>query len=203
MKVRALIALVLVLLATLGAGCKPAQPVTAVREDEELGLEVRVLNYTDEGLGVVYVNGVWVGSERRHAGGFGVAGAIGVPAKWHPGLTVEVEWQDDTLYRKDQDATAKANVPVEPYDTQNDHPSELWLAFMPGNKIKAIASSYGPGHEKFPADWKYPEDACMAEAACAIKFYSNRTPKSSVVGGQKIDEDRAGETQRPEKKKRS
>lgn len=177
-------ALVLVLLATLSAGCKPAQQVADASRDDELGLSVRVLNYMDEGLGVVYVNGVWVGSMRRHAGGFGVAGAIGVSAKWQPGQTVEVEWQDDTLYLKDHDATYKANVPVEPYDVQNDRPTDLWLAFMPGNKIRAIASSYGPGHVKFPGDWKYPEDVCMASAVCAKKFYPGRVPKSDVVGGR-------------------
>ncbi|CAJ4482420.1 lipoprotein [Burkholderia pseudomallei] len=180
MKIRTWIALSLVLLATLGAGCKPTeQQAAAAQQDEELGLSVRVLNYMDEPLGDVYVNGVWAGGMASHAGGFGVAGAIGLPAKWHPGQTVEVEWQDDTLYRKDRDATYKANVPVEPYDVKNDRPTDLWLAFMPGNKIRAIASSYGPGHVKFPADWKYPEKACAEDALCASKFGSKPTPQAS------------------------
>ena len=49
-------ALVLVLLAT---GCKPSQQAQAAPQDEDLGLQIQILNYTDEGLGVVYVNGVW------------------------------------------------------------------------------------------------------------------------------------------------
>jgi len=175
MKIRTWIAIALTSVVTFTAGCKPAQQAQAAAQEEDIGSQVRVLNYMDEGLGVVYVNGVWVGSMRRHAGGFGVAGGVGLPAKWHPGLTVEVEWQDDTLYRKDHDATYKAKVPVDPYDVKSDYPAVLWLAFMPGNKVKAIASSYGPGHEKFPADWKYPEKACMEDALCATKFGSKPT----------------------------
>ncbi|MHA2941258.1 DUF3304 domain-containing protein [Ralstonia mannitolilytica] len=177
MKIRTWMALVLVVLATLSAGCKPAEQANAAQQDEDLGLEVRVLNYMDEGLDIVYVNGVWVGSEKRHAGGFGVAGAIGVPRKWHPGLTVEVEWQDNTLYRKDHDATYKAQVPVEPYP--DGDPSSLWLAFYPGKKIRAIASRYTPLNPKFPGGLKYPEDACMADKACAAKFYPERMASSS------------------------
>ncbi len=100
-----------------------------------------------------------------------------MPRKWHPGLTVEVEWQDDTLYRKDHDATYKAQVPVEPYP--DGDPSSLWLAFYPGKKIRAIASRYTPLNPKFPGGLKYPEDACMADKACAAKFYPERMASSS------------------------
>lgn len=91
---------------------------------------------------------------------------------------MEVEWQDDTLYRKDHDATYKTQVPIEPYDASKDYPAVLWLAFFRGNKIKAIGSHYGPGHQKFPADWKYPEDVCMANAECAARFYSQHAGKT-------------------------
>lgn len=49
MKIRTWMALVLVVLATLSAGCKPAEQANAAQQDEDLGLEVRVLNYMDEG----------------------------------------------------------------------------------------------------------------------------------------------------------
>lgn len=172
-KIRPWMALALVLLAT---GCKPSQQAQAAPQDEDLGLQVRILNYRDEPLGDVYVNGIWVGGMPSHAGGTSVAGSVGLPAEWHAGLTVEVEWQDDTLYRKDHDALYGEQVRIEPYDLKNDRPSDLWLAFLPDNKIKAIASSYGPGHSKFPADWKFPFDVCVADTACAVKFYPRRDP---------------------------
>ncbi|ARU24292.1 hypothetical protein RSSE_p0091 (plasmid) [Ralstonia solanacearum] len=138
-------------------------------EEKEIGLKVQVLNYMDEGLGVVYVNGVWAGSMSSHAGGHSIAGAIGLPAKWHPGLTVEVEWRDNPLWEKDPNGLYKAQVLVEPYDIKYD--GFLWLAFFPGGRIKVIASGYGPGNPNFPADWKFPFDVCMIDAACAAKFY--------------------------------
>ncbi|MGH1510830.1 DUF3304 domain-containing protein [Ralstonia solanacearum] len=168
---------VLVVFAALGTGCKPSQSQAGKADaEEELGLTVQVLNYTDIPFGVVYVNGVWAGAMSSHAGGTKIAGAIGLPAKWHPGLTVEVEWRDDLLYEKDPNGLYKAQVPVESY--AEAHPSTLWLAFMPGNQIKAIPSSWSPGFPGFPSDLKFPFDVCMADAACATKFYPERIARS-------------------------
>ncbi|MCK4125303.1 DUF3304 domain-containing protein [Ralstonia pseudosolanacearum] len=162
--------IVMALCMALCTGCKPSQMQAAkASEEKEIGLKVQVLNYMDEGLGVVYVNGVWAGSMSSHAGGHSIAGAIGLPAKWHPGLTVEVEWRDNTLWEKDPNGLYKAQVLVEPYDIKYD--GFLWLAFFPGGRIKVIASGYGPGNPNFPADWKFPFDVCMIDAACAAKFY--------------------------------
>ena len=160
--------LVFVLLST---GCKPSHPEpTNAEADDELGLSVQVLNYMDEGLGVVYVDGVWAGGMSSHAGGTKIAGSIGLPAKWRPGLTVEVEWRDTPLWEKDPNALYKATIPVERYDTI--HSGFLWLAFFPGNKVRAIPSSTSPGFPGFPDGLKYPADVCQADPACAAKFYS-------------------------------
>ena len=168
-------AMVLALCAPLCAGCKPSQFKPAQpAANEDLGLQIRALNYTDIPLGVVYVNGVWHGATSSHAGGTSIAGSIGLPAKWHPGLTVEVEWQDDLLYDKDPNGLYKAQVPVQAY--AEARPDVLWLAFLPGQPIKAIPSSWSPGFPGFPSDLKFPFDACMADAACATKFYPERIP---------------------------
>lgn len=165
----------LALCALLCAGCKPSQSQTAkADEDDELGLTVQVLNYTDIPFGVVYVNGVWAGNMSSHAGGTSITGSIGVPAKWRPDLTVEVEWRDDLLYDKDPNGLYKAQVPVERYP--DGDPASLWLAFLPDHKIRAIASRYTPNHPNFPANLKFPFDACMADAACATEFYPERIP---------------------------
>ena len=175
MKIRTRIAIVLVLFAIFSAGCKPSQQAQAAPQNEDLGLQVQILNYMDEPLGDVYVNGSWSGGMSSHAGGTSVAGSVSLPAKWHPGLAVEVEWQDDDLYRKDRDALYKTQVPVDPYET--GEPATLWLAFMPGKKIRAIASRYTPLNPKFPGGLKFPYDVCMADPTCAAKFYPAKKPQ--------------------------
>ncbi len=176
MKKRTWIAIALALCAVLCTGCKPSQSQTAkAGAEEDLGLKVQVLNYTDIPLGVVYVNGVWAGAMSSHRGGTKIAGAIGLPAKWRPGLTVEVEWQDDLLYAKDRDGLYKAQVPVEPYDIKYD--GFLWLAFFPGNKVRAIPSNTSPGFPGFPDGLKYPAEVCRSDPRCAAEFYPERVPR--------------------------
>ncbi|AXV94645.1 DUF3304 domain-containing protein [Ralstonia nicotianae] len=177
MKKHSWVAIALAFCVLVCAGCKPSQsPSQAAKtaEEEDLGLKVQVLNYTDIPLGVVYVNGVWAGNMSSHAGGTSIAGAVGVPAKWRPGLTVEVEWQDDLLYAKDPNGLYKRQIPVEQYGVIHD--GFLWLAFLPGDQVRAIPSNTSPGFPGFPDSLKYPFDACMAEPACAAKFYPERVP---------------------------
>ena len=50
------IGIVMALCMALCTGCKPSQMQAAkASEEKEIGLKVQVLNYMDEGLGVVYV----------------------------------------------------------------------------------------------------------------------------------------------------
>ncbi|MGA3891526.1 DUF3304 domain-containing protein [Ralstonia nicotianae] len=170
--------IVMALCMALCTGCKPSQMQAAkASEEKEIGLKVQVLNYMDEGLGVVYVNGVWAGSMSSHAGGHSIAGAIGLPAKWHPGLTVEVEWRDNPLWEKDPNGLYKTQVQVEPYDIKYD--GYLWLAFFPGNKVRALPSSTSPGFHGFPDGLKYPAVVCQADPACAAEFYPEHAPHPS------------------------
>ncbi|CBJ39801.1 exported protein of unknown function (plasmid) [Ralstonia solanacearum CMR15] len=171
-------ACVLVLFAVLGTGCKPSQSQAADggSKDEPIGLTIEVLNYTDIPIGIVYVNGVWAGNMASHKGGNSIAGSISVPAKWRPDLTVEVEWQDDLLYAKDRDGLYKATVPVESYGIK--YGGTLWVAFFPGSKVRVIPSAYTPDHSDFPGGLKYPQDVCMADAACAAEFYPERIAHS-------------------------
>lgn len=170
---------VLVVLAALGTGCKPSQSRAADSrvKDEPIGLTIEVLNYTDIPLGTVYVNGVWAGNMSSHNGGNSIAGSISVPAKWRSDLTVEVEWRDDVLYAKDPNGLYKATVPVESYGIK--YGGTLWVAFFPGNKVRVIPSAYTPDHPDFPGGLKYPQDVCIADAACAAKFYPERIARKA------------------------
>ena len=138
-------------------------------QDSEIGLSVSILNYTDQPLGVVYVNDNWAGGMLIHGGGNSFAGSASLPRKWRPGLTVRVDWQDDTLYQKDRNALHSAVVPVSPYT--GNYPSILFVAFFPNQEIKVFPSSMGPGHPEFPEGLQRPETLCKANPICKEKFF--------------------------------
>ena len=138
-------------------------------QDSEIGLSVSILNYTDQPLGVVYVNDSWAGGMLIHGGGNSFAGSASLPRKWRPGLTVRVDWQDDTLYQKDRNALHRAVVPVSPYT--GNYPSILFVAFFPNQEIKVFPSSMGPGHPEFPEGLQRPETLCKANPICKAKFF--------------------------------
>jgi hypothetical protein len=138
-------------------------------KDEGIGLIVSILNYSDEHIGVVYVNDSWAGSMPYHRGGSSFAGSVGLPSKWRPGLTVTVHWQDDALYQKDRNGLHVAEVPIEPYTDKS--PSILFLAFLQGGSIKAYPTSFGPGHPDFAGGLQRPDDVCKADPACKAKFF--------------------------------
>ncbi|MDD1965956.1 DUF3304 domain-containing protein [Pseudomonas putida] len=138
-------------------------------KDEGLGLGISILNYADQPLGVVYVNDIWAGNMPSHSGGSSLAGSVGLPSKWRPGLKITVHWQDDELYKKDRDALHVTEVSIEPYT--GDFPSILFLAFFPNGKIKAYPSSYFPQHPDFPDDLDRPDTMCKADPACKAKFF--------------------------------
>ncbi|MDF3837279.1 hypothetical protein P3W85_30650, partial [Cupriavidus basilensis] len=56
--------------------CKPtdAPAAATTRQDTMVPLQVSVLNYTDDYIDEVYVNGSWSGGMVKHAGGGGFAG---------------------------------------------------------------------------------------------------------------------------------
>jgi hypothetical protein len=133
--------------------------VSAVKE-ETMDLKLNALNYTDVPIGLFYVNGTSGANvaSRIGSGGGTIICCVSVPAKWHPGLTVTVEWQDDNLYKKDPDAMASREVPVEPYEYFSD--GFLWVLFFPNDKIKVYASQWGPRSPNFPEGLKAPVEAC-------------------------------------------
>ncbi|MFD1559961.1 DUF3304 domain-containing protein [Paraburkholderia silviterrae] len=128
--------------------------------DDTLGLKLNALNYTDVPIGTFYVNGTWGGAVpgRLGSGGGSILCCVSLPSKWHPGLTVDLEWRDDNLYEKDPKGMAFRVVPVEKYDNLLD--GYLWMLFFPDGKIKAYASEWMPGFPGFPEGLQAPDEAC-------------------------------------------
>ena len=137
-----------------------APEVASPTQDEPMGLKLNGLNYTEVPIGDFYVNGTWGAAIRSRIGSWGskVICCVSLPHEWHPGLTVMVQWQDDNLYKKDPDAMAHREVPVEKYEYFSD--GFLWVLFFPNDKIRVYASQWGPGAPDFPEGLQEPGESC-------------------------------------------
>lgn len=98
----------------------PSEPVSTTRY---FGSSVTPMDHdmSDTFVRPVYVDGHWVGA--AGTGGSTVAGALSLPAPWHPGLTVRVKWRRcDRFDRNNPVPDSEAcrwtekDVLVHPYD---------------------------------------------------------------------------------------
>ncbi|AYQ40752.1 lipoprotein [Burkholderia aenigmatica] len=177
-----------------GAGCSRAtdhadqQAATAADEaarpggeDAGIGLKLNALNYTDVPIGTYSVDGTWGGNVAARIGSAGgsIMCCVSVPQKWRPGLTVQVEWRNDEMYRRNPNAVASRVVPVEPYGSFSD--GYLWIVFFPGDRIKAYASPWLPGAPEFPEGLQVPSKACPGHFTVLNSSRDCPTPDHSMV----------------------
>ncbi|SOZ68991.1 conserved exported hypothetical protein [Cupriavidus taiwanensis] len=145
------------------AACGKAEPPPAAIEDDTLGGQIGVLNYTDVPIGVVYVNGQWAGGMVANAGGTKWIGGISVPKHWDPNFKVTIKWSDDELFEKDEKALYSKEVPVEKYSTVDA--AYFYVAFFPNQEVKLYLTRWLPGAENDPAKLEDPTDACLKRKA--------------------------------------
>ena len=155
--------LVAALLAT--SACEQAEPPPAPLADDGMtGLQVRVLNYTDEYIDEVYVNGSWAGNEMAHSGGGGLATHASVPKQRDPNYTLTIEWRTESLYLKDPEAHYTREVATEPYQPdERGRLATLWVAFFPNDVIKLYPAFAGPGSPDFADGLLVPKLQCRKE----------------------------------------
>lgn len=174
----ALIALLLATLAACNASFNfsdsepantPSEPAVSATSPNRIqpgdggakGLNVSLLNYTDENIGPVYVNGEWAGGMGKHGGGTSIAGGAEVPDKWRADYKLKISWSDDALYREDPNRLYSRMVPLEPYAPRDG--GFLWVAFFPNDVIKLYASAYGPGNPHWPGKKMAPGIQCVVD----------------------------------------
>ncbi|KGC51985.1 DUF3304 domain-containing protein [Burkholderia pseudomallei] len=128
--------------------------------DDTMSLKLNALNDTDVPIGAFYVDGTWGSTvaSRIGSGGGQMICCASAPGKWHPGLTVTLRWQDDTLYKKDPDAMASRVVSVGKHEHFSD--GFLWVLFFPNDRIKVYASQWMPGFPGFPEGLQTPDSPC-------------------------------------------
>ncbi|WP_425496041.1 DUF3304 domain-containing protein [Paraburkholderia agricolaris] len=166
MRAAASLGLVVVLLRVV-VGCSrgtgsdsAAKSDAASAEHESMGLKLNGLNYTEVPIGDFYVDGTWGAAIPSRIGSWGskFICCASLPHEWHPGLTVTVKWQDDNLYKKDPNAMASREVPVEKYEYFSD--GFLWVLFFPNDRIRVYASLWMPGFPDFPEGLQEPGESC-------------------------------------------
>ncbi|WP_082060938.1 DUF3304 domain-containing protein [Pseudomonas abietaniphila] len=97
----------------------------------------------------VYVNGGGVGA--ASTGGSTTYGALGLPAIWHPGLTVRVKWRRCQPYGKNCRWIEK-DVLVHPYD----HSGGTNLHILENDDVLIIPTMLAPNNPDYPGPG-YPE----------------------------------------------
>ena len=128
-------------------------PSACARTGDTVGVSVSAINYTDQELnGFIFEQ---PGDETKVAGGVPVrpfqgAGQMccfSLPAKWHPGIKVQLEydwWQGADKPR--QYITKEFEVPPYP----DGQVGTLWALFYQDGSVEVVSSDFAPGHEKWP-----------------------------------------------------
>ncbi|WP_128097363.1 DUF3304 domain-containing protein [Stenotrophomonas sp. HMWF003] len=152
MHIAALAAVVLTL-----TSCKP--PERSSDPNARVGGSLTSMDYepTDTYVDVVYVNGR--GGDIAGTGGSTVLGAISLPQRWHPGLTVRAKWRRCRAFYVDRPETEEEAcrwiekyVPVHPYT----YVGRTWLHIFADDEVLVIPSMKGPNHPDYPgAEFPY------------------------------------------------
>jgi len=169
--------LVLALLAL--AACGRVEPPHAApqADDGMVPLQVSVLNYTDDYVNEVSVNGSWAGSMVAHSGGGSFAGSAEVPRQWDPHYTLTVRWRDGKSYDKDPEFFYERQVATEPYQQREPGGiTMLWVAFFPGDVIKLYPTRVDPGHPEFPGGLLAPSWDCEKKFPGDSKCFAPEPP---------------------------
>ncbi len=157
------------------ASCREQGAASQELPPDEIGLALSGLNYTDMPIGVMYANGSWAGGLDAHSGCCGFAGGVGLPYPWKPGTKVVVKWSDDELFDKDPAALYAAKVEIPSYEMI--YSGFLWVAFLPGKKVKVYASRFSPGHPEFPDGLQVPRKICNESAECRDWLRGDSPPR--------------------------
>ncbi len=164
-------------------GCSRRVPPAPTAEEDMVPLGLSILNYTDQTVETVTVDGSWAGGLGPHAGGGKFAGATAGPRQWRADYTLTVRWQDneqfaDPVWRSGGPMRYhERRLAVQPYQQAEDRQMAIvWIAFLPGDVVKLYPTWVGPEHPDFPDGLTDPSRACAREFPGDPKCFS-RVPE--------------------------
>lgn len=144
---------------------------------------IGLLNYTDEEINEVYVDGSWAANVPKHSSSTG-AGSARTPAFYDPSYRINVRWRNESLFAKDEKALFKNDlVPETPQKDEIGRMTWLWVAFLSDGSVKIYPTWVSAGHPDFPDGLKDPKDQCLeARPADRKSCFSGSTYRSYSAG---------------------
>jgi len=119
----------------------------------EMSLTIGVANYSDDGLGTVFINDAWAGAMRARASGNAATCCVTLPRLWHPGLKVTVAYRTSSMFLKDPQSYVEKDVLVAPYKPFLD--GFIYFMYFPDDQVRVVATPYFPGYPKFQYDIEF------------------------------------------------
>lgn len=120
-----------------------------------MSLTIGVANYSDDGLGTVFINEAWAGAMRARASGNAATCCVTLPRLWHPELKVTVAYRTSSMFLKDPQSYVEKDVLVAPYKPFLD--GFIYFMYFPGDQVRVVATPYFPGYPKFAYDIDHAE----------------------------------------------
>ncbi|WP_159094825.1 DUF3304 domain-containing protein [Stenotrophomonas sp. ESTM1D_MKCIP4_1] len=139
--------------------CACARADKAYEQPKYIGSNLTSMDYepTDTFVRPVYVNGK--GGGRASTGASTTLGAISLPTRWYPGLSVRVKWRRckrnlDYVQGEPEDKGCRwveKDVAVQPYT----YVAETWLHIFENDEVLVVPSALSPRHPDYPGA-RYP-----------------------------------------------
>lgn len=138
----------LALIALCGSGaCAQVSPETEHRSpNETFTAGIGIVNHTDRYIYATAVNGAFGGHGHKLNAGIANFCCVTLPERWHPGLTVKVDWD---MPEGSKHIYKSKIVDVEKYD----EPGELYLHFFPDDTVRVVVTMWvgaSPNHPIAP-----------------------------------------------------
>ncbi|HDS1559477.1 TPA: DUF3304 domain-containing protein [Stenotrophomonas maltophilia] len=119
----------------------------------EMHLKIGIANYSDEGLGTVFINDAWGGAMRARASGNAATCCVTLPRLWHRGLKVTVAYRTSSMFLKDPTSYVEREVLVAPYKPFLD--GFIYFMYFPNDQVRVVATPYTPGYPGFAYDIRF------------------------------------------------
>ena len=116
----------------------------------EMHLMIGIANYSDEGLGKIFINDTWGGGMQPRASSNGRICCVTLPRIWHPGLKVSVAYRTSSMFLNDPYSYAERDVVVPRYEPFLG--GYIYFMYFPDDHVRVVATPYEPGYSKFAYD---------------------------------------------------